>query len=510
MKRTYAAASIYGIIDRMDVADIQRWLGWHKKLKYPPRFINVFTAARFNEAPNILRQVRDSLPDTTPVWRGYDGKDAWGNVPPETMKWDDSNYYLRLWNAMGMGPTLAANLWYTRRVKPYLPVIRETKSIVMLLNEANAIFNAPFETELIRILGEEGVRAAAFRWNTGTPKWAEYWHELIAAEVAMAEKYDTLIGPHEYSGLTAELQNSLINRNQTLVKLFKKAPDVFIGEFGLALAKKVEDEIQLDPDAGWLEMGVSEDAYTRFIRETAMAWYVPNKVSFSVFDWIGWGRNGSFGVGRYEKVLDGLIDLSELMSFSVEDAAVDTPTTPIIMERPAEVSSSVRARVKSIPGGTRNLRARYNYAATDVGDLKAGDVVRRFDIPTHDGLVNATTSGKWCFVEVLDGDTVKQAGWTWKDNIVWESVTATQETPVVVDPTPEPQPDPTVPPPETLPDGVPLGTVTHKRYSLEIKTTEAQHQLIEQALMLILSGIGYLGQALGNSELTIKTDVITA
>jgi hypothetical protein len=66
MTEIYSALSIYGIIDRMDSTAIMAWLKWHQRLKYPPRFINVFTASKFDQGPDVLRTVRHCLPDTTP------------------------------------------------------------------------------------------------------------------------------------------------------------------------------------------------------------------------------------------------------------------------------------------------------------------------------------------------------------------------------------------------------------------------------------------------------------
>ncbi len=173
MTQTFSAASIYGIIDRMAAGDIQRWLDFHKRLKHPPRFINVFTAAKFDQGPDVLRQVKESLPDTIPVWRGYDGKDAWGNIPPPELPWTDSSFYLRLWNTSMTSARMAAGLWFERRVKPFLGVIRETGAIIHLLNEAQPLTNASFEAECIRLLGEEGIRAGAFAWTAGTPDWPD-------------------------------------------------------------------------------------------------------------------------------------------------------------------------------------------------------------------------------------------------------------------------------------------------------------------------------------------------
>jgi len=502
MIQTFSAASIYGIIDRMDATAIQEWLNWHKRLKYPPRFINVFTAATFNDAPSILRQVRASLPNTTPIWRGYDGKDAWGNTPDSTLAWDDSNYYLMLWNNRLMTPQMAAGLWFVRRVKPYVDVIRETGAIIHLLNEAQPLFNAPFETECIRLLGEEGIRAGAFAWAAGTPDWPDYQQQTIEDEMQMAAKYKALVMTHEYSGIKPEEQNSLINRNQQLITRFDhlklERPDVFIGEFGLAKAAidPHTGKVDLDANAGWHAMDVSEVQYMDFIKGTAKVWYLPKQVSFSLFDWAGWGNAGSFGVSKSQGLLDSLITASEWMSFSVE--ATPTPTLPqntgegvITIQRPPEATIGIRMRVKLIPAPFRNLRASWDYEAADVGDLVPGDVVRRFDIPIHTGRVSALSTGKWIYVEKMDSDLptakVLAAGYVWGERITWEPLAnSTGEVPVVS------------PPVVTGEGETPVVPVTTaKRYSLEIETTDERHLLIEQGLMALLGSLVFLGQAFG-------------
>jgi len=543
MKQTYSAASIYGIIDRMDANAIQAWIDWHKRLKYPSRFINMFTAARFEQAPNLLRQLRDSLPMTTPIWRGFDGKDAWGNIPPAELEWNDSNFYLRLHNVALTSAKMAAGLWFTRRVKPYVEMIRETGTIIHLLNEATPLFNAPFETEQIRPLGEEGIRAGAFAWTAGSPDWPDYQQQAIADDVAMAAKYGALVMCHEYAGEKPEEQNSLINRNETLTKLFPKdqQPDVFLGEFALAKAtiKTIDGKevIELDPDRGAGEMGVTDQQYFEFISSTAKAWYLARKISFSIYSWPDWGKNGSFGVGNNQGLLDHLAGASEWMCFEVTDAApVAQPppqpspvndggsNAPIVMgqiegivARPAEAQIGIRARIKSIPAPFRNMRADHNYTAADTGDLAAGDVVRRFDIPAYDGQVTPTSSGKWVFVEKLNGDTVVASGWVWRDRIVWESVGSTQEMPVVIPPS---QSSPVAtgeetnaesPPVEHWPSAPveqppPVVTTQKLKYSWEIETTPEMHHAIEQALMGILLSVATLGQALAKAQVTLVTE----
>lgn len=525
----------------MDAAAIQAWLDFHKRLKYPPRFINVFTAARFNDAPNILRLVRDSLPKTDIVWRGYDGKDAWGNVPDEKHPWTDSNFYLNLWNAQLMSPQMAAGMWFARRVKPYLDGIRETDAIIHLLNEATPVFNAPFETECIRLLGEEGIRAGAFAWTAGTPDWPDYRHEAIEAEMVMAAKYDALVLTHEYAGIKPEEQNSLINRNQELVTRFDNlklpTPDVFLGEFALARAAINPDtgKVELDAHTGWRDIPVSEVQYMDFIKGTTKVWYLPNKVSFSVYSWPDWGNNGSFGVGKSQGLLDSLITASEWMSFSVEGSET-LPSKPIeipppqpieipppqpaenphpnpppqagegtntLMPRPPEAKSGIRMVVKAIPAEYRNLRASWDYRAEKTGELKPSDVVRRFDIPLHSGLVSELSTGNWIYVEKLIDESpiakVVQSGYVWSSRITWDVVSnATSEVPVVTTPTP------------TLPQNTgeektpntPMTTA--KCYSFQIEASDVQHELIEKALMTLLGSLVFVGQAFAGAKVTLN------
>jgi hypothetical protein len=525
MTKTYSALSIYGIIDRMDSTAITAWLGWHKRLKYPPRYINVFTASKFDQGPDVLRTVRDSLPDTTPVWRGYDGKNAWGTA--ESPEWTDANYYINLWNRNATSPQMAAGMWFARRVKPHVKVIRETNAVVHLLNEAAPIFNAPFETECMRILHEEGIRAGAFAWAAGTPDWPDYHAPPIQEAVAMAAKTNALVMVHEYSGIKPEEQNSLINRNQTLVKLFPKPPDVFLGEFGLAKAKIVHengvDKIVLDPDAGWGEMDVSEAGYFQFIQHTTNMWYLPNKVSVSLYDWAGWGRNASFGVGNHQGLLDELIDASAWMTIQVDvpppqsspvvNPLPDPPPqagegmlSVITVTRPAEAKIGLRARIKSIPTEYRNLRASWDYRSEKTGELKPGDVVRRFDIPLHSGPVAENSMGNWIFVEKLDGDTLEAkviaSGYVWSTRIIWGNVHPTAEVPVVVVP-PTPAPEPVPEPPAPV-----MPSVQSKRYSLVIEADEQRHALIEATLMRLLESVVYVGQALGGVKVTLDSTAI--
>jgi hypothetical protein len=47
-----------------------------------------------------------------------------------------------------------------------------------------------------------------------------------------------------------------------------------------------------------------------------------------------------------------------------------------------------------------------------------------------------------------------------------------------------------------------------KRYSIEIETSEEKHAIIEQMMMQIISGVVYLGQAMGGAGVTLVTEAV--
>lgn len=490
MTQRYSAASIYANLDRMDAGSLREWLDWHKALKHPPRYVNLFAAAKMNESVQVLREVKAALPKTTPVWRAYDGRDAWGGQA--SAAWTDGNWWQQC-SLRGLSETLAAERWFARRVQPHLNVIRETGAIVMLLNEADPVFNARFEAECIRLLGEEGIRAAAMCWATGNPaNWGDYAHPAIEAEIRAAGKYNALLRCHEYAGFKPEEQNSLIGRFEHILKAYENykqpTPDMLIGEFGLCKATIQRDAaganmILLDPDVGWRMMpGIGEVQYLDYTHAAAQTYYVPRKASISIFDWHGWGTNDSFGVRGAATYLNALRALCDShLNFAVEDDVTSNPTPPVVVNsRPDNLSIPIKARLVRFgaSGKTRNLRDTWSYTGADVGDVNAGDIVVRYEIPIKTGPVSANQTGKWQFVEVMSGDTVTAQGWLWADGAVWEAVIA-EPPPVVV-------PDPPTPPQEPNP---------HKLYEIRVQTrmtvTEAEH--LSKGLLLGMVALAELG-----------------
>lgn len=411
----YSAASIYANLDRMDAGSLREWLDWHKSLKFPPRYVVLFSAARMNDAPDAMRLIHRELPETTIVWRAYDGRDPWGAAAASYKQWDDSNYYRQLKDQnVFILPDKAAEMWVDRRVMPHQKVISETGAVVMLLNEADPLFNAYFEAQAIKALGDEGIRAGAFAWATGTPDWKDYESDAIRDAVRMAHKYNALVMPHEYAGVKPEEQNSLINRFTALHKVYTDqglpTPDTLIGELALCKARVEGSRIILDPDVGWRMMDVSETRCVDFLHTTIKTWYLPMQVASSIFDWAGWGTNGSFGVRGAKQLLTTLKALMDAhLNFEVSE------------DNPHPLTPS----------------------------------------PLHG-----------------EGGSETPA-------------------PVVIETPPTPVP---------APNGT-AGTVT-KRYALDIRASEAQHKLIETALLNVLDALVGLGVALGGTQAAIDAQPV--
>jgi hypothetical protein len=160
--------------------------------------------------------------------------------------------------------------------------------------------------------------------------------------------------------------------------------------------------------------------------------------------------------------------------------------------------------VKSIPAEYRNLRESWDYRAKKTGELKPGDIVRRFDIPLHSGYVAENSMGNWIYVEKLSDDTtsatVLASGYVWSTRITWENVHPTVEVPVVVQ-EPPPQPSPASDGGSNPPSAP---TTTRKSYSFQIEAPDQQHEVIEKALMALLGSLVFMGQAFAGAKVTIN------
>jgi len=342
MTKVFSAASLYANLDRMNAASLREWLDWHRKLKYPPRYVVLFSAARFYDTPKVLQKVHDELPETTIVWRGYDGRDPWGYVPLDEVT--DANFWL-ICQKRNIDIKTASQMWVERRVLPFANVLRQTGTVVHLLNEADPKSNAEFEAACIEQMGEEGVRAGAFAWAAGTPDWPDYQAPQIEAAVRAAARHNTLVMVHEYAGAKVEEQNSLINRYSTLLAVYTRLglpqPEVLIGELAACKARVEGNKIILDPDVGWRGMPLTDTQYVDFLHTAIKNWYLPKRASAAIFDWAGWGLNDSFGLRGADRLLDTLRALLDSnLNFEVDNTPAplpvpDKPAPPVEIPTPA-------------------------------------------------------------------------------------------------------------------------------------------------------------------------------
>lgn len=417
--KLFSAASFYANLDRMDAASLREWLDWHRKLKYPPRYVVLFSAARFYDTPDILRRVHGELPETTIVWRGFDGRDPWGAAP--AMEVNDSNFWA-FCKSRGIDVKTAAQLWVSRRVLPFANVISETGTVVHLLNEADPKSNAEFEAACIEQMGEEGVRAGAFAWAAGTPDWPDYQSAQIEDAVKAAARHNALVMVHEYAGTKVEEQNSLINRYATLLDVYTRLrqprPDVLIGELGACKARVEGDKIILDPDIGWRGMPISDTQYVDFLHATIKNWYIPKRTSASIFDWEGWGLNGSFGVRGATRLLDTLRALLDShLNFEVDNTPAPLPAPePEKPPQPVEIPTPAPTPAPESPDPapqaiTRRYALEINASAVQHAQIENAmldllEVVAKLGLALGGATVKIVTSGPASPLDALPADAL--------------------------------------------------------------------------------------------------------
>jgi len=496
----YSAYAPYCNVDGMPPDVLTAYFDHLRTLRYPPRYVTVFTAATYNDAPALLRRHKRELPQTTIVWRGYDGRDPWGAFPAgEPDAWNDGNMW-EMFARRNIAPDLAAEIWFNWRVKPHLELIRELDLIVMLSNEAAPIPSAAYEAAAIRRAGRENVRVAAFCWATGTPaNWTDYTHQDILDMVDAAAQYNALVRPHEYLHPREELRAGLLGRYLRLIDQFKarghKLPDVLIGEYGATVAELITlpggaKSIALDAHKGWRKIdGLHDYAYAMLLAAASQAWYQKYAVSFNVFSWWNWGEDGSFGIwnaARFLQTVKELVDTNEL-TIEVDMPEIKYPNRPVqLLDQPG-----TRAVVTfGTNAAKRNLRFLPNTTpdAVDVGDVAPGDTVTVWDYvwKSNDG-----TGSRW--LEYENG--VK--GYVWADGAVF--------TPVVVPPVEPPPPPPENPgdPPPVMPPAEPPPAEEIRDWQIVIpyRGTQTEVIMLQTGVNIILSLSYWCGKAFASLSL---------
>lgn len=265
-----------------------------------PAYMTVFNAMLWDQSESYITELLNASPTSKIIWRAY---------PQDSV--EDAGYYVRAVESGKTAPQ-AAGEWVAMRLGRWLPFVRRHGLIIKLLNEAAPVFNAPFETEVIRQLGEQGIRCAAMAWATGTPDLGEYRSLAIADCIRTASKFDAVVNCHEYGSLDPTNENDLVNRFTRITALYRSMglplPTVVIGEFGLVGFKNVNGVMFADAEAGWKRMGVSDQAYFGYMKRSDASWYRPRNVCWTVFRWGEKGRFVDFNISRSEILLEMLED----------------------------------------------------------------------------------------------------------------------------------------------------------------------------------------------------------
>lgn len=287
--------------DAMDQASLNRCEAYLKRLQ--PRYIQCFAAARWNESGQLIGRIRSACPDSTIIWRGY----AHDSL-------NDESFYANQ-RAAGLSAVQAAYNWFQYRVKPFEDFIRAHKIAIMLLNEAAPIFNAPFETECIRLLGESGIQAAAMAWSAGTPDLPDYQHPALLECARAMRRYGSILNRHEYAGRTSALQSDLIYRCSREWALFDSIglgrPSTVLGEFGIVHAWR-NGGIHLDAEKGWRAIGLSEQEYADWILGIDSAWYRRDNICWNLYQWGALSpRWASFNIDQAPALLERLLAESQ-------------------------------------------------------------------------------------------------------------------------------------------------------------------------------------------------------
>lgn len=261
-----------------------------------PTFIMAFNAAVWNESESLLSELMNASPASRVIWRAY---------PHESV--EDAGYYDRAMRA-GKSTSQAASEWIEMRVGRWRDFVKRNRIVIKLLNEAAPVLNAPFETEVIRQLGEDGIRCAGMAWATGTPDIPEYGHPAITNCLRMAAKYDAILNCHEYGSFTPAHENDLVNRFTRTTEMYAAlklpSPTVVIGEFGVAGSTLIGGILRVDAEAGWLRLGASEQAYFDYLKRSDAAWYKPRGVYWNLFRWGERGRFADFNISRAATLLE--------------------------------------------------------------------------------------------------------------------------------------------------------------------------------------------------------------
>lgn len=155
------------------------------------------------------------------------------------------------------------------------------------------------------------------------------------------------------------------------------------------------------PHDGW-KTWLTWQQWAALLEDAVRAVYAPNGAFVTPYTLFVWRR----GFEYYDAP-----ELKLAMNRINQEYPVSNPTIP------APTTDGTLVRITGLPAGVpfRNIRTQPTASATDVGDLKVGDVVTAY--------LNAQTLDSWCYVRYAGG----VEGWTLFAGVVYEALPITTD-----------------------------------------------------------------------------------
>lgn len=271
-------------------------------------YYNITTAARFNEAEKLIRQIKRIAPNAKPLWRGW---------PSQAL--EDGGIWQRT----------RPQEWVNYRILPNAAWLKELGVYVVTCNEVGALgIDARawsiWEAESIRLTWEQfQVRLAVMRFSTGNPLETE--HENYNDVLRAASKYRAILTPNEYTALDGNLStNWHVNRHKWMGlqqdKLGVERSKVVIGEYALC---RFDGNNKPDPNHGYDDMNVNIDQHITILKRDGVIYQANGDTAcwFVAGHWQEGG--GSFDVHHNEPLL--LAVEAEAKAGNLDMGLVTTP-----------------------------------------------------------------------------------------------------------------------------------------------------------------------------------------
>lgn len=258
-----------------------------------PHYVNLTAAARFDQAPDVIRRMRAHVPGIRVLWRGWKSEE---------------------WRDEGMWQKKTPLEWYNYRVAPYRKFLQDEKVILVADNESgtnDAKGYAQWHATAIALCAQDGLQMAALRTSTGTPAEGKYKDMEVAYRAMAAHK--SILSPNEYESNVQYESGGNLERYMRHWDEFRRLglpiPTTVIGEY--AILRHI-----YEADKGYPTFGLGGVEYATRVLATIETWYKPRGVWACLYSFGKWGD----GMGVQDD--EGFLT-------TVEDYYIEHPNAPI-------------------------------------------------------------------------------------------------------------------------------------------------------------------------------------